>query len=78
VLGARPASIPADAPSRTPDREPPRPGRALDPVAGRRNVAAVDERHGPVRFGDASQILYEAIWNEYCDWGVELAKIRLT
>jgi valyl-tRNA synthetase len=28
-------------------------------------------------FGDASQILYEAIWNEYCDWGVELAKIRL-
>jgi valyl-tRNA synthetase len=28
-------------------------------------------------FGDASQILYEAIWSEYCDWGVELAKIRL-
>ena len=28
-------------------------------------------------FGDASQSLYEAIWNEYCDWGVELAKIRL-
>jgi valyl-tRNA synthetase len=28
-------------------------------------------------FGDASQILYEAVWNEYCDWGVELAKIRL-
>lgn len=28
-------------------------------------------------FGDASQILYEAIWNEYCDWAVELAKISL-
>jgi valyl-tRNA synthetase len=28
-------------------------------------------------FGDVSQILYEALWNEYCDWGVELAKIRL-
>jgi valyl-tRNA synthetase len=28
-------------------------------------------------FGDASQLLYEAIWSEYCDWGVELAKIRL-
>jgi valyl-tRNA synthetase len=28
-------------------------------------------------FGDVSQILYEAIWNEYCDWSVELAKIRL-
>jgi valyl-tRNA synthetase len=28
-------------------------------------------------FGDVSQILYEAVWNEYCDWSVELAKIRL-
>jgi valyl-tRNA synthetase len=40
-------------------------------------VAAVDEAMSQYAFGDASQILYEAIWNEYCDWAVELAKIRL-
>ena len=25
-----------------------------------------------------TRILYDAIWNEFCDWGVELAKVRLT
>ncbi len=40
-------------------------------------MAAVDEAMSLYGFGDASQILYEAIWNEYCDWAVELAKIRL-
>ena len=29
-----------------------------------------------VRRGDA-RLLYDAIWNEYCDWGLELAKVRL-
>jgi valyl-tRNA synthetase len=28
-------------------------------------------------FGEASRILYEAVWNEFCDWGIELAKVRL-
>jgi valyl-tRNA synthetase len=28
-------------------------------------------------FGEASRILYDAIWSEYCDWGIELAKVRL-
>ena len=39
---------------------------------------AVDRAIAQYAFGDASQILYEAVWNEYCDWGVELAKIRLS
>jgi len=42
---------------------------------GRATVGRVRQWPGTPR--DASQILYEAIWNEYCDWGVELAKIRL-
>ena len=25
----------------------------------------------------STRILYDAIWSEYCDWGVELAKVRL-
>ena len=28
-------------------------------------------------FGEVTRLLYEAIWNEYCDWGLELAKVRL-
>ena len=28
-------------------------------------------------FGEVTRLLYEAIWNEFCDWGLELAKVRL-
>jgi valyl-tRNA synthetase len=28
-------------------------------------------------FGEASRMLYETTWNEFCDWGLELAKVRL-
>ena len=28
-------------------------------------------------FGEATRVLYDAIWSEYCDWGLELAKVRL-
>ena len=77
VLGARPASIPAGAPRQRPDRA--RTGPADRWILSRASatVAAVDRAMAQYGFGDASQILYEAIWNEYCDWGVELAKIRL-
>jgi valyl-tRNA synthetase len=29
------------------------------------------------RFNDAAQTLYDFIWHEYCDWYLELAKIRI-
>src|SRR5207244_12514561 len=41
-------------------------------------VAAVDEALANYAFGEAARILYEAIWNEFCDWGIELAKVRLS
>ena len=28
-------------------------------------------------FGEVTRILYDAIWSEFCDWGLELAKVRL-
>ena len=77
VLGARPASIPADAPSHTPDREHLGPADRWILSRAAATIAAVDESMRLYTFGDASQTLYEAIWNEYCDWAVELAKIRL-
>ena len=28
-------------------------------------------------FGELTRVVYEAIWDEYCDWGLEMAKVRL-
>jgi valyl-tRNA synthetase len=78
VLGARPASISVDAPRERPDRRHAGPGDRWILSRAAATVSAVDTAMAQYAFGDASQILYEAIWNEYCDWAVELAKIRLT
>ena len=77
VLGARPASIAADAPRQAPD-----PGR-LGPTErwvrsrAAAAVAAVDRAMADFAFGEVTRVLYDAIWSEYCDWGIELAKVRL-
>jgi valyl-tRNA synthetase len=77
VLGARPASIPAGAPRELPDRTHVGPADRWILSRAAATIVAVDRAVAQYAFGDASQILYEAIWNEYCDWAVELAKIRL-
>jgi valyl-tRNA synthetase len=77
VLGARPATIPSGAP-----RVPPEPA-ALGPADRwlRSRVAAtvgdVDRTVAEYAFGEMCRVLYEGIWNDYCDWGLELAKVRL-
>jgi valyl-tRNA synthetase len=77
VLGARPPSIAADAERRLPDAR--HLGAAdrwvLSRAAG--TVAAVDRAMADYNFGEVTRLLYDAIWNEYCDWGLELAKVRL-
>jgi valyl-tRNA synthetase len=77
VLGARPASIPATSPRQLPDPAHAGPADRWTLSRAAATVAAVDKAMALYTFGDVSQILYEAIWNEYCDWSVELAKIRL-
>ena len=42
-----------------------------------RMVAEVEEHFGDYRLDLAAQALYEFIWNEYCDWYLELAKATL-
>jgi valyl-tRNA synthetase len=77
VMGARPVSIPWDAERRLPD------ARHLGPLehwlASRAaaTVAAVDSAMSDFAFGEVTRLLYEAIWGEFCDWGVEFAKVHL-
>ncbi len=77
VLGARPATIPVDAVRVAPD--PARLGPAerwlQSRVAG--TVGAADRALADYAFGQLTGTLYDAIWGEYCDWALELAKVRL-
>ena len=77
VVGARPGSIAEDAERRLPDA---RHSGPLERWLGSRaaaTTAAVDAAMADFAFGEVTRILYDAIWNEFCDWGVELAKVRL-
>jgi valyl-tRNA synthetase len=79
VLGARPATIDA---ARAVRREPPDPER-LGPAErwirsrAAATVTAVDRGFADDNFGEVSRVLYDAIWSQLCDWGIELAKVRL-
>jgi valyl-tRNA synthetase len=77
VLGARPASIPAGAPRRAPD--PARLGLGERWIRSRvaATVVAVDHGLAEFQFAEVTRWLYDSIWSEFCDWGLELAKVRL-
>jgi valyl-tRNA synthetase len=40
-------------------------------------VTAVDRAFADDNYGEFARLLYEATWSELCDWGIELAKVRL-
>jgi valyl-tRNA synthetase len=77
VLGARPESVPADASRRKPD------AAALGPAERwiRSRVAAtaedIDKAIAESQLAEVTRALYDGIWSEFCDWGLELAKVRL-
>jgi valyl-tRNA synthetase len=77
VVGARPASIAPSAERALPDRRHLGPAERwlLSRVAA--VTHAVDAALAGYAFGEVTRLLYEAIWSEFCDWGLELAKIRL-
>ena len=77
VLGARPASIPVDAERRLPDAAHLGPADRWVLSRAAATTAAVDRAMADYNFGEVTRLLYEAIWSEYCDWGLELAKVRL-
>ncbi|MEI7745305.1 MAG: valine--tRNA ligase, partial [Chloroflexota bacterium] len=78
VLGARPASIPEDAERRLPSMEHLGPAERWILSRANATTAAVDKAMADYGFGEVTRILYDAIWSEYCDWGIELAKVRLS
>jgi valyl-tRNA synthetase len=77
VLGARPASIAVDAPRRAPDVSHLGPAERWLRSRIAVTVADVDGAMDAFAFGEATRLLYETTWSEFCDWGLELAKARL-
>ena len=77
VLGARPSTIPEGAERRLPSAEHLGPAERWVLSRAAATTAAVDRAMADYGFGEVTRLLYEAIWNEYCDWGLELAKVRL-
>jgi valyl-tRNA synthetase len=77
VAGARPGSIGGDAERRLPDARHLGPAEQWILSRAAATVEAVDGAMADFAFGEATRLLYDAIWNEFCDWGVELAKVRL-
>ncbi len=77
LLGARPDSIPPHAARIAPD--PARLGPVERWLMSRvaTTIAEVDRALGEYSFADVTRLLYDATWNDYCDWAIELAKVRL-
>ena len=70
--------IAADAVRRPPGRR----AASGRPSAGsgrarRPRPTAVDAAIADYQFGEVTRALYDGIWSEFCDWGIELAKVRL-
>ncbi len=78
VVGARPTSIPAGAERRLPDERHLGPAERWLLSRATATTAAVDTAVAGYAFGELTRVLYRAIWSEYCDWGLELAKVRLS
>ncbi|HKZ90527.1 MAG TPA: valine--tRNA ligase [Candidatus Limnocylindrales bacterium] len=77
VLGSRPAELPADAVLGLPERE--RLGPAEHWILWRchETVRDAEAAYSSYQFAEAARILHVAIWSEYCDWYLEMAKVRL-
>jgi valyl-tRNA synthetase len=78
VLGARPDSVPDNEPLVLPV------GGLLGPaehwILNRcaETTSLVEEAYSTFQFGEAARLLHHAIWSEYCDWYLELAKVQLS
>ncbi len=77
VLGARPADLPADAPRVVPDAADLRVADLWIRSRAAATTDAVDRALADYQFGEVTRALYDGIWSEFCDWGIEFAKVEL-
>jgi valyl-tRNA synthetase len=77
VVGARPVAIDLAAGRQAP--EPANLGVVERWLRSRASatIAAVDRAFADDNYGEVTRLLYDAIWSEFCDWGLELAKVGL-
>ncbi|HEY4228492.1 MAG TPA: valine--tRNA ligase [Candidatus Limnocylindrales bacterium] len=78
VLGARPASIPPDARRQAPAEADLGPAERWIRSRTAATVEAVDRAIADYQLAEVTRSLYDGIWSEFCDWGLELAKVRLS
>ncbi|MDL2334518.1 MAG: class I tRNA ligase family protein, partial [Chloroflexota bacterium] len=77
VLSVRPAEMPADFALGLVDTDHLGPADHWILERGAATLAAVESAYANFEFGEVARLLYDAIWNDFCDWYVELAKIGL-
>jgi valyl-tRNA synthetase len=78
VIGARPPSLEGVMERQVPDASRLGPDERWLRSRAAATIAAVDDAMAEYAFGEVTRLVYDAIWSEYCDWGLELAKVRLT
>ena len=78
VLGARPASIADAATRRAPDATSLGLAERWIRSQTAATVEAVDRAIAEYQLAEVTRALYDGIWSEFCDWGVEMAKSRLS
>jgi valyl-tRNA synthetase len=77
VLGSRPDTIGGDAERRLPSDVDLGPADRWIRSRLAATIAAVDEAMAQFQLAEVTRLLYDAIWSEFCDWYLELAKVRL-
>jgi len=77
VVGARPSTIAGEATRKLPDPAHLGPGERWVLSRAAAATEAVDRSIADFAFGEMTRLLYDHVWSEFCDWGLELAKVRL-
>jgi valyl-tRNA synthetase len=77
VVNSRPSEIPPDAPLEPPDPATLGPAEHWILVRTQLAVAAAERAYSEYMFGEVTRVLYDATWNDLCDWYLEIAKLSL-
>jgi valyl-tRNA synthetase len=78
VTGSRPAEVATDATVELPESSLRGPAEAWILQRLERTADEVSRAYEDHHLGEAARLLYEAIWGDYCDWYLELAKAGLS